>query len=320
MKKSIGMAFLILMATGCARSQEYARKQEVVDEPVSYYNRADEAPQPPTQRLAQLGQPKKRIVVFNFWNDTPTDYKELGTFAADELRRELHQTERLILPQDLRTQLETSDFIQGDKVRVAQLIQEGRRMGVAVLVIGRIKRVLFRQRGDEVGLFRQKQSLAAADVEIKMFDVAAGREMMASAHAGESSNNAVVTMEGSDMQTPEYRAELIKLAIREAMKQFTNDVIRGIEKMTWQGAIAKITGQKVYLNSGRVSGLVGGDILKVLTKGDDVYDPETGAYLGRSQGQLKGTLEVVDFIGEDAAVANIHTGGQFQEGDVVRLY
>ena len=47
----------------------------------------------------------------------------------------------------------------------------------------------------------------------------------------------------------------------------------------------------------RITSWVAGDILKVLTQGDDIYDPATGSYLGRTQGQLKGTLEVVDFLG-----------------------
>ena len=67
-------------------------------------------------------------------------------------------------------------------------------------------------------------------------------------------------------------------------------VLKAIEKLTWQGSIAKIQGNRVYVNAGKASGLVAGDILKVLTQGDDVYDPGTGAYLGRTQGQLKGTL------------------------------
>ena len=79
-------------------------------------------------------------------------------------------------------------------------------------------------------------------------------------------------------------------------------VLKAIEKTTWQGLIAKILGTKIYLNAGRRSGLVTGDILKVLTKGIEVFDPETGALLGKTEGQLKGTLEVIDFIGDDAAV------------------
>ncbi len=90
--------------------------------------------------------------------------------------------------------------------------------------------------------------------------------------------------------------------------------------MTWEGRIARVNGNKVYVNSGGASGLVLGDILRVLSPGDDVYDPNSGAYLGRSKGQLKGTLEVVDFLGPDGSVTDIHTGGGFQEGDLVQLY
>ena len=63
-----------------------------------------------------------------------------------------------------------------------------------------------------------------------------------------------------------------------------------------------------------------GDILKVMTPGDDIYDPATGAFLGRTNGQLKGTVEVVDFLGTDGAVTEIHTGGNFQVQDLVQLY
>jgi len=285
---------------------------------VSYY--ANKSGKGPTQRIESMGQPKKRIVILNFWNDTPVKQNDLGAFAADELRRGLYATQRVILPTDAKTELGTADFIQGDKVKVAQLIREGRRMGVAVLVIGRVTKVVFRQRGDEVGLLRQKQSLAGVDVEIKTFDVAAGREIMAAARSGEAASNAIVAFEGDNIESPEYRAELTKLAVRNAMSSLVPEVIKSIEKMTWQGRIAKASGTRVYVNAGRASGLVGGDILKVLTPGDDVYDPQTGAFLGRSQGQLKGTLEVVDFLGTDGAVTEVHTGGNFQEGDVVQLY
>ena len=57
-----------------------------------------------------------------------------------------------------------------------------------------------------------------------------------------------------------------------------------------------------------------------MTSGEEIYDPATGTYLGRAPGQLKGTVEVVDFLGPDGAVAVLHTGGNFQEGDTVQLY
>jgi hypothetical protein len=308
-----------VVLVGCQRSAEYKHDQDYYKgDSQSYYN--DGSGKTATQRVQDMGQPKKRVVVFDFWNDTPVKQTDLGAFAADELRRGLYLTQRVILPPDVKTELTTEDFVQGDKVRVAQLIREGRKLGVSVLVIGRVTRIVFRQRGDDVGLFRQKQSLAAVSVELKTFDVTGGREIMATAKSGEASSNGMVAFEGGNMESPAYRAELTKLALRSAMGGAVPEVIRSIEKLTWQGRVAKVAGAKVYVNAGKASGLVVGDILRVTTPGDDIYDPTTGAFLGRTQGQLKGTVEVVDFLGTDGAVTEVHTGGNFQEADLVQLY
>lgn len=314
----IGPILAVFGLLSCQRSPAYRQDQGFYKpDEESYYSNKKKTP---VKRVESLGQPRKRVVVFNFWNDTPVRDAEVGEFTADELRRGLHLTQRMILPTDVHTDLATSDFIQGEKVKVAQLIREGRRMGVAVLVIGRIAKIAFRQRGDDVGLLRQKQSFAAVNVEIKVFDVAAGREIAAVARSGESSSNALVAFEHGEMESSKFRAELTRLAMREATAHLVPDVIKAIEKMTWQGHVAKVSGNKIYVNAGRASGLVSGDILRVMAQGDDVYDPSTGAFLGRAQGQMKGTLEVVDFLGTDGAITELHTGGNVQEGDVVQLY
>jgi hypothetical protein len=308
-------AVLMAFASGCTRSPEFKKDQEFAPND-SYYDRGRSA----VDKVEAMGQPKKKVMVFAYWNDTPVRAPTLGAYGADEMKRGLAVSHRLIVPKDLSTMLTTDDFVSGDKVKVAQLIREGRRLGVAVAVIGRITKIVFRQRGDEIGLFRQKQSLAAVDLEIKIFDVAAGREVAAFGRSGEASANASVALEDENLESQDFRNEMARLAIRNAVSAMVPDVVRTIEKMVWQGKIAKINGTKVFVNSGKSSGLVAGDILKVLSAGDDVYDPSTGAYLGRAPGQLKGTLEVVDFIGTDGAVTEVHTGGNFQEGDVVQLY
>lgn len=314
--KRLAFALTGLVAlTACNRSPEFKKDQEYSKDD-SYYDRGRTA----ADKVESMGQPKKKIMVFAYWNDTPVRAPTLGAYGADEMKRGLSVSQRLIVPKDLSTMLTTEDFVSGDKVKVAQLIREGRRLGVAVALIGRITKIVFRQRGDEIGLFRQKQSLAAVDVEVKIFDIAAGREVASLGRSGEASANASVALEDENLESQDFRNEMSRLAIRNAVTALVPDVVRTIEKMVWQGKIAKITGTKIYINSGKSSGLVAGDILKVLSAGDDVYDPATGAYLGRAPGQLKGTLEVLDFIGTDGAATEIHTGGNFQEGDVVQLY
>ncbi len=317
---SLSLVFALSLGA-CARSQKFDRAQEVYEDyPKSYYYGSDKEPTAPSKRVEMLGQPKKRVVVFNFLNHTPVVSKGVGEFAADELRRELFNTRRLILPPELQSKLDSQAFVDGEQIRVAQLIREGRKLGVAVVVLGRISKIVFRQRGDEVGLLRQKQSLAAVDIEMKMFDIQSGREILAVGRSGQAASNNLVMTEDQSLENAEYRGELVRLAIRDAMRPLVGDIMKGIEKLSWQGKVAKIVGGKIYVNSGRGSGLVGGDILRVSTPGEDVYDPDTGAFLGRTDGQLKGTLEVVDFVGQDAAVAVVHTGGNVNQGDTVQLY
>ncbi|MFL5812105.1 MAG: CsgG/HfaB family protein [Bdellovibrionia bacterium] len=316
------LSLIALGSTSCQRSQAFKKDQEYYkpEGSTSYYDKANRSS---ASRVESMGQPKKRILVFDFWNDTPVK-SEVGGFAADELRRGLFLTQRLILSPEIKTQYVTEDFLDaghgGTQIKVAQLIREGRKLGVSVLAIGRVTKIVFRQRGDDVGLLRQKQSLAGVDVEVKLFDVSGGRELLAVSRSGDASSNSLVAVEGKNLESAQYRAELVQMAVRDAVAKLVPDVIRGVEKLAWEGRIARVVGNKVYVNAGHASGLITGDILRVLAPGDDIYDPATGAFLGRTKGQLKGTLEVVDFLGPDGSVTEIHTGGNFQENDLVQLY
>jgi len=312
------LSVISIVVAGCARSPGFRRDQEYAQEPESYYNKGG-ATGTSTQRIEKMGQPRKRVLVLDFWNDTPVKTEGLGKLTAVELRRILEMSQRVIIPAN-ETQMKTEDFVSGEKVNVAQLVREGRKLGISVIVIGRITKIAFRQRGDEVGLLRQKQTLAGADIEVKVFDISAGRELAGFTRAGEASNNTLVAFEQDSEESSEFRSEMTELALRDAATLAKNEILKAVEKLTWEGRIARISTGKVYINAGKKAGLIPGDILKVITQGEDIHDPSTGAFLGRAQGQVKGTLEVLDFIGPDGAVTQIHTGANFQEGDLVQLY
>ncbi len=320
------LLFCIAAFSGCQRSTAYKKDQSYYQQdPMSYY--ADRDRKSPTQRVEMMGQPKKRVAVFDFWNDTYVKNGEIGEFAGDELRRALMLSQRVIVTPDSKPFPKTEEFVDlgsGRKasIKVGQLIEQGKSIGVAGLIIGRITKIVFRQRGDEIGVLRQKQSLAAVDVELKLFDVAAKRELMATAKSGEASTNAIVATEPENLEGAEYRAELVQLAVREAVKLMVPDVAKAVEKMMWEGRIIQLgqNNKQIIINAGRESGLVIGDILKVLTPGEDIVDQTTNTYLGRSPGLLKGTLEVIDFLQNGGAITELHTGGNFQKDDLVRLY
>jgi hypothetical protein len=323
MKKILILVFLSAILSSCQRSMGYKRDKDYYGEdPSSYYDQAQDgqSAEKPSQRIARLGQPKKRVFVFDFWNDSPLKEMPIEAYSADELRRALFLSKRVIIAPELKSELKTADFVQGDKVKVAQLIRESRKLGVAVAVIGRIARIVFRQKGEDIGILRQRSSAAAVDLEVKLFDVATGREIAAIGRSGEAQASALALLDSTDLSNLEYRIELVRLAIRNTIQPLVSEILKNIDKMSWEGRVVKVLGSRVYINAGKASGLVQGDILKVLTPGQDIFDPATGVLLGRAQGIPKGTVEVVDFLGTDGAVAEVHTGGNFQEGDLVHLY
>src|SRR5581483_7295050 len=99
-----------------------------------------------TGRAEKFGQPKKKIYVLPFLNDTPMGGDELGGFASDEFLREIRISGRAIVPEDIRSGDVSKDFYSGDKVRLGSLVREGKKLGVALLIIGRIKKITFRQK------------------------------------------------------------------------------------------------------------------------------------------------------------------------------
>jgi hypothetical protein len=308
---------VLLAMVGCARSAKYKEDQQYYKDDSGYASKAGSA----TARADRFGQPKKRVYVLGFQNSTPVGGVEFGDFAADELLRQIRERGRAVVPENVRVSDRSDDFFSGDKVRLGPLVREGRRLGVSMLIVGRIKRITYRTKGDDVGLFRQKKAVAAVDLEMRLIDVINSKEVLLDEKSADSSASHVNIFNSDDEGDPKsQRAELVRMALRAGSELFSKDLSRALEKLSWEGRIAKISGNQVYINAGRATGLGIGDILKVMTVGEDVYDPVTGAYLGRARGQPKGTLEVVDYLGADGAVAVVHSGGNFSENDIVQLY
>lgn len=300
---------------GCTRSAEFKDSD-------SAYRSDSKEPYDFEDSGTVSGQPRKKVWVLPFWNDTPIDYADVEKLSADELKRGLFLSKKVLVlrPQEEGQPRKTADFVNGEKVKIAQLVADARARGVSAVMIGRVSELAFRSTQDEVGLFKQKELKASAQVEIKIYDVTSGKELGSFGKIGRAQASTRVAVDEESLESRNFRSELLGRAVSSAVRDLTRDCVKVVEKLTWQGRIFKISGRRLYINSGKSAGIMVGDILKVFTAGEDLYDPQTGAYLGRSPGQLKGTLEVRDLIGEESAVSEVHTGGNFGEGDVVQLY
>ncbi len=264
---------------------------------------------------------RKKVALLSFFNEAPFGGDDLAVQATEEFRREISRSrDYLVDPAAAQIFGSSKEIYSGGGVKLAQLTRKAKMAGVNLVVFGRITDARIRQASDEIGFVRKTKALAETKVEIKVFDVISSKELMSDTVDGSVHDDNFRFYVTEEEENLAYRQDLLRYSTRVAVRKFLPRLIQIGGKLDWTGRVAKIIGTKIYVNAGRDSGINIGDILKVITEGQDIYDPETGALIGVSKGDVKGTLEVADYFGPDGAIAILHSGGSVTEGDFVQLY
>ena len=264
---------------------------------------------------------KKKIALLPFFNESPFETEDLEVNATEELRQELSRSgEFMIEPSSFKLFGSSKEVYVGGGMKLVQLTRQAKIAGVNFVVFGRVIDARVREKSDEIGIVRQTKSYTEAKVEVRVFDVNAGKEIFTETLQGYADDSTFRFFASDREDYLAYRRELIRYAVRVAVRKSIPKIIELASKLDWVGRVAKIIGTRIYLNAGRESGINIGDILKIITEGTEIYDPESGALIGMSKGDMKGTIEIVDYFGNDGSIAILHSGGQVIEGDFVQLY
>lgn len=271
--------------------------------------------------VSEFSPIKKKIALLTFYNESPMGGEDLAIVATEEFRREVSKSREFLIDPDAENIFGSSkEIYAGGGVKLVQLARKAKMSGVNIVIFGRVKEARVRQKSDEIGFVRKVKSLAETFVEIKAYDVLANKELFTETVDGNISDDNLKFYQGETEDNLAYRQDLLRYSIKVAVRKIVPQIVKVGSRLDWMGRVAKIIGTRIYLNAGRSSGLNIGDIMKVITEGQEVYDPESGAMIGMSQGEVKGTLEVVDYFGTDGAICILHSGGSVTEGDFVQLY
>lgn len=274
---------------------------------------------PPAQ--GDFAPMRKKVALLPFFNESPYGGEDLGIVATEELRRELARTGEFIADYQASSLFGPSkEIYAGAGGKLVQMANKAKRAGVHFVIFGRIKEARIREKSDEIGIVRKTKSFTENEIELKMFDVHSQREVFHQTLKGYADDNTYRFFMSTTEDRLKFRQNLLRYGVRVTMRKAIPRLLKVASKLEWVGRVAKIIGGRIYVNAGRQSGLNIGDILKVMTEGEEVYDPETGALIGVSQGEVKGTLEIVEYFGPDGAIAILHSGGSVVEGDYVMLY
>lgn len=305
LSRSLSLLMAILIAASCAPIQ---RRR-----PINQSSKMN--------RVSEFSPIKKKIALLSFYNESPMGGDDLAVTATEEFRREINRSREFIIDPEAETLFGNSkEIYAGGGIKLAQLARKAKMSGVNIVVFGRIKEARVRQKTDEIGFVRKVKSLAETIVEIKVYDVLSNKELFSESLDGNISDDNMRFYKADSEENLSYRQDLLRYSVKVAVRKFVPQVVKVGSKLDWLGRVAKIIGTRIYINAGRTSGINLGDILKVVTEGQEIYDPESGAMIGMSQGEVKGTLEVVDYFEPNGAICILHSGGSVTEGDFVQLY
>jgi hypothetical protein len=116
----------------------------------------------------------------------------------------------------------------------------------------------------------------------------------------------------SDSGTEELLAKLIE--------EMISDLDKRAARYVWSSRVAMVEGKKIYLSSGKASGLQNGDIFMVHGPGREIIHPVAKVSMGFQQGPYKGKVKIVSLFGQDAAEATVvEASGKIEPNDLVTL-
>lgn len=267
------------------------------------------------------GSPRKRLMILPFLDEKGLRQQDFQDQARAEFIRELNRTGDLIV-------LDTKDLKNGGVAAIAngeykltEVAKEAQAIGANAVLEGKLISLKVQKQADPVGVFRQLKSKFEAVVRIRIAAARTGKELF--------NTIKTVSLEEANFRVGERiesdrffvnNPELVEKLVTEAFLDFTPQIHSALSNLGWEGRVALVNGDRVFLNVGQISGLQIGDLLKVSEDGDEIFDPQTGNFIGRVPGRMKGTLEVVSYFGQDGAIAVVHSGAGFRENDKVELY
>lgn len=281
--------------------------------------------EPPLQPVAVKArttpEPKKRVFVLPFIDVSAKKPIKITEAARRAFITELHSTDKFVIIKNEDFEGNIQDLLANNQYDLNKASEIGGKMGMSAVMEGQILEIETKKLSDDVGLVRKMQVRVTAKVRLRVYSTQNQKEVYNEIRSA--------TLDDSTTRIAEYPysdrylqddPELVENVVKKAFKGIVPTLVARLDRMSWRGRVAMISGDRIYVNAGRVSGIQVGDLLKVLDKGDEVYDPETGVYLGYAQGRMKGTLEIVSYFGTDGSIGVIHSGAGFKESDPVEFY
>ncbi len=244
---------------------------------------------------------KKKVVITHFDDRILQADETFGDWIAEKLIKEVDRRSPKVLFVDYQM---VKEFLESRGISLADLETPNvlrllnEVFGVHALVVGHLTGpYTFVTKGERD---REGSASAIIKVEMQLVDTLTGRNLKKL----EASNPVLATKARGSFSEEKARVK----AIDVTLLNLVGPLSRELDGLDWFCRIAKIDGDEVYLNAGKVSGIKAGDILEVFRPGKP-----------GERGELIGKIQISTYFGIDASMGNLIQGKRPEGDDILRI-
>lgn len=254
---------------------------------------------------------KRKVGILNFENNTSYKEEKIGEAVAKKLSDKLEATQRVVTSdRTVVSEMLNREGFKFENLSDPSVIKRAHQsLGIQAFALGTVTDVsLLSSKASETS--EEEVTFATAKVEVRLIDASTG--------------NLLKTFIGRSpifgtKETGEYsRGKAVLKAIDLSLDDILEGFLRQLDLLDWATTIARVEGENIYLNAGKLSGIRIGDTLEVFEPGKEIFHPTTNLSLGWTTGKLKGAVKVTDLFGVDAAIGRVVQGAGFSSNDVVK--
>jgi hypothetical protein len=258
----------------------------------------------------QLGF-KRKVAILDFENKTPYKEEKVGEAVAKKVSDKLEATQR-VLTVDKTV---VSEMLDREDVKFETLTEPSvmkrahQSLGIQAFTLGTVTDLsLLSSKASETS--EEEVTFATVKLEVRLIDASTGN--LLKSFIGRS------PIFGTKETGENSRSKAVLKAIDLGLDEILEGFLRQLDLLEWATTVAKIEGEDLYINAGRLSGLRIGDTFEVFEPGKEIIHPTTKFSLGWTTGQLKGIITISDLFGVDAAIGKVVQGQGFSPNDVVK--
>jgi len=244
----------------------------------------------------------KKKVVITYFDDRTTGGEEMfGDWVAEKLMKEVTRRTLQVLFTDYQMAkefLEKKGFDLKDleTPKAIQLLNEV--FGVHALVVGQLSGPYVfttKTTKDQEGT-----ASAIIKIDMRLVDTFSGKTLKNLS----ASNPIIATKEKGSFSEEKAKVKAIDLTIADLGRSLA----RELDSIDWFCRIAKVEGEEVYINAGRLTGLKVGDVMEVFRPGGS-----------GERGEVKGKIKISAFFGIDASMGRLIQGKNPDVNDILKL-